>query len=297
LRRLGFRNSQDVGACADRLQIAGTKEPSMKMPQQLKKWFEVDGELDGHMFHTYRSLRWGLAILAFFFPLGLWGIGKAVHGLDLQPSMSAYYFAADITMCATFPMRSIFVGALCAICAALYLYKGFSKAENVLLNLAAVFGVIVAIVPENLDDYQVKTCEGLRELAQRQEGAFPWHYVAAVSMFVCLALVCWTCATRTLKYLPSQEKSLERSFRWSYLVIGAFMVGFPAVGVIFNDFLRAESLVFFIELAGIWTFAAYWTVKSIELMISRADAQKLAEQCSRAAAQQPPPAPADLARA
>jgi hypothetical protein len=255
----------------------------MRMPEQLRAWFTVDGGLDDHMFRTYLTLRWGLAIIAFAFPLALYTIGKWYYGLPLQSSMSAYFFAADSSMCATFPMRTWFVGILCAICMCLYLYKGFVKAENYLLNLAAIAGVVVAVVPENLDDYQVKTCEGLRELATAQQGAFAWHYTAAVVMFVCLAIVCWTCATATLKYLPEARKHLEPAFRWGYRVIGALMIAFPAVGVIWNEFFRKDSLVFFIEMAGIWTFAAYWFVKSIEMRFSRADAEKLVEDAAAAA--------------
>jgi hypothetical protein len=46
-------------------------------------------------------------------------------------------------------MRDWFVGALFAIAACLYLYKGFTPKENRLLNLAAVFAVGVAIFPMN----------------------------------------------------------------------------------------------------------------------------------------------------
>src|SRR5688500_17264056 len=91
-----------------------------------------------HFSDTYLSIRLGLAVLAFGFPILLWAWGHFIHGLPLQPSMSAYFWAADPTHCASFPMRSIFVGVLIAIAACLYLYKGLTTLENYLLNGAAV---------------------------------------------------------------------------------------------------------------------------------------------------------------
>ncbi|MDR7149821.1 hypothetical protein J2W49_001776 [Hydrogenophaga palleronii] len=50
-----------------------------------------------HFSETYFSLRLGLAVLAFAFPAVLYFWGRFVHDLPLQPSMSAYFFAARAT--------------------------------------------------------------------------------------------------------------------------------------------------------------------------------------------------------
>src|SRR4051812_17674180 len=87
---------------------------------------------------TYFSLRTGLAVLAFAMPIVLYGYGRLRHGLDLQPSMSRYFWAAAMAdQCAAFPMRTVFVGFLVAIGVGLYLYKGLTRLENSLLNVAA----------------------------------------------------------------------------------------------------------------------------------------------------------------
>lgn len=229
-----------------------------------------------HVFETYVSLRRGMWILAAAFPLGLYLIGKTVYGLDLQPSMSAYFFAADQSMCATFQMRTIFVGMLCAISAALYLYKGFEKLENRLLNAAAVFGAVVVVVPENLDEHQTKVCEGLRALAAAQDGRFPLHYAAAVMMFACLTVVAWRCACKTLALLPQEHKHLEVWFRTTYKSIAVAMLGLPLLtGVVLKYGLDVKCAAFFAEAAGIWTFAAYWFVKSREMELSKAEFRAL----------------------
>ncbi len=69
-------------------------------------------ELRQHFSATYFPLRLALAALAFVFPVFLYLWAKLVHGLPLQPSMSAYFFAADATQCADFPMRTFFAAGL-----------------------------------------------------------------------------------------------------------------------------------------------------------------------------------------
>lgn len=174
------------------------------------------GQLGEHVFGTYISLRWGLAALAFLFPPALYALGKLAYGLPLQPSMSAYYFAADASMCATFPMRNVFVGTLCAIALGLYLYKGWNDRENYLLNTAAVSAVIVALCPERLDEDQLGVCEGLKAVAAAQQQQLPWHHTAAVTMFVLLALVAWFCSSETLKELPKEHAWRAPRFARAY---------------------------------------------------------------------------------
>ena len=54
-------------------------------------------ELWKHFSDTYFSLRAGLALLGFAMPFVLYLYGKLGHGLDLQSSMSAYFWAATRT--------------------------------------------------------------------------------------------------------------------------------------------------------------------------------------------------------
>src|SRR5829696_6432645 len=46
-----------------------------------------------HVFDSYYWLRFGMAITAFLFPPLLWAWGKLLFDLQLQGSMSAYYWA------------------------------------------------------------------------------------------------------------------------------------------------------------------------------------------------------------
>lgn len=233
-------------------------------------------QLAWHFSKTYFALRLGLAALAFSFPLFLWWYGKLVHGLDMQASMSAYFWAAaDAKQCAAFPMRTFFAGYLFAIASGLFLYSGLTHLENWLLNAAGVSAALVAIYPEALGGREsaVNTCAAVKEWATGPGDPLQTHFVAAVVLFALLALVAWRCAGQSLKYLPEAAKDKEPLYRRAYLVLAAAMGFGPlfAIGVLrFVDFPNAA---FFAEWLGIWTFGAYWAVKTRELQLSRLDRQ------------------------
>lgn len=229
-------------------------------------------ELWKHFSGTYFSLRLALALFAAFLPLVLWLCGK-YYGLDLRASMSGYFWAAaDGGQCAAFPMRTIFVGFLFAIAICLYAYKGLTPRENTLLNLAAICAFLVALFPERLaladadHDQQVKalfdTCPAVKAWASADH--WPIHFPAAITLFVLLAVVAWSCANKSLEYLPPARGPAwyHRIYQW----IAVAMLLFPVSGIAVAYFLGAASdWIFFIEAAGIATFAVYWIVKTFEL--------------------------------
>ena len=85
-----------------------------------------------HIFSSYFILRVGIAILAIVFPLILW-IGGGMMEIKFQPSMSDYYNAVGIDGKS---MRDWFVGILWAVGVFLVLYKGRSRKEDLILDLA-----------------------------------------------------------------------------------------------------------------------------------------------------------------
>jgi hypothetical protein len=232
-------------------------------------------EIQEHFSDTYFSLRIGLVLLAFSMPFVLYLYGKFRHGLDLQPSMSAYFWAATGQQCATFPMRTIFVGFLFATGICLYVYKGLTPLENYLLNGAAICAALVAIYPEGLPkdpagDLRLEqlydSCPAVRDWAQRD--ALHVHLISAVILFVILAIVAGFCADKSLQYLDPVHK--PEKFRRAYKLISVAMILFPLPGIaVAYLFGVQQSKVFFIEAAGIMTFGVYWAVKSRELALSR----------------------------
>jgi hypothetical protein len=232
-------------------------------------------ELRNHMAATYLTLRRGIAVIAALLPLLLWLGGMARFGLPLQDSMSAYYNTG---------MRDVFVGVLCATGAFLYLYKGFGDLENIALNLAGVFAVGVALIPPGQWAFG--------------PGLLTGHGAAGVLFFVSIGYVCIFRASDTLPLMKDRRNA--EMYGRAYKILGWGMIASPVAAYLLTVLLQsgsqARSYIFFVEVLGVWTFAAYWILKSRE--IEQTDAERLVAQATvasdasgklhRAAA--PPPA-------
>lgn len=219
----------------------------------------MNDKLQRRVFSTYITLRYGIAVIGALLPLLVYAVG-ALHHVSLQSSISAYYWApyglADA------PSRDWFVGCLFAVAALLYLYKGFSTAENLALNAAAIFAAGVAVFPTTWN-------------CTSQRGTFSVHGFCAVAMFVCLVYVVWFRAGDTLSLLVAHPVLVAR-FRRLYKLLGALMLASPLTAFLLNAAIGSHtSYIFFIESAGIEAFAAYWVTKSYELRHSAATARVL----------------------
>lgn len=215
--------------------------------------------LEKHVLATYGTLRIGIAVIALLFPLILGVGGFLFAGIPLQNSLSAYYHAhvppCEVTLEA--PMRNWFVGVLCAIGAFLYLYKGFSKVENIALNIAGAMAVGVAMFP------MLWTCH-------KDSSLLSLHGFCAVSFFLCIAFVSIRCASDTLHLI--QDTAVRRRFKQCYNVTGFTMIVFPLAAYLFTVvFRQLERLTLFVEIAGIMAFAAYWIIKSREILQTQSE--------------------------
>lgn len=98
----------------------------------------LSGEDQDYAIKTWRYLR--LAMVALFVGLIVsivfewWKVDQEC----LQTSISAYYYT---------PVHGYFVGALVSIGVCLFCLKGSTDAEDVLLNFAGMFALVVALVP------------------------------------------------------------------------------------------------------------------------------------------------------
>lgn len=219
-------------------------------------------ELQEHIFSSYLHLRYGAAIIGALLPLIIYLVG-ILNGVPLADSISDYYWVPNGPEA---PSRDLFVGCLFAVAAILYLYKGFSKAENVALNLAALLAVGVALFP---------TAEYDQAVGEK----FSIHGFCAVSMFICLVYVVWFRAGDTLHLLSSGATPSPTRYRQLYRIVGGVMLVSPLTAYIVNSIIGTEtSFVFFIEVAGIWAFAAYWLIKGSELKRSGATRNALCKE-------------------
>lgn len=234
-----------------------------------------------HFSITYLSMRIVLFLLAFTMPVVLSLYGEIRHGLEFQSSMSSYFWAAETEeQCATFPMRTIFVGYLFAVGVFLFAYKGLTGLENTLLNLAALCAFAVAVYPEKLtlpdsltlDPWEGQlfhTCGAVAIWAKNQADSLSVHihWVAAMSLFIFLAIVAVFCADKSLKYLPAKYR--PGLYRYAYKVLGGLMLVFPLIGFLIAYLLDLwPHKVFIIETLGVVIFGLYWSIKTIELSLS-----------------------------
>jgi hypothetical protein len=224
----------------------------------------------------FQVSRRGIAFIAIAFPLILWLGGYFVARLHLEGSMSAYYHASAASQAfeqlhpdslidpGRGVMRNAFVGLLFALGGILVLYKGFTSMEDWALNLAGVMALGVALFPMAWGP----------EFKGREVSLlnvhFSLHGFCAVTLFLCIGYVCIFRAGDTLKLIkdPKVRDRYQRAYKW----LGWAMIVFPIVPFVLFGVLQIQNrATFFVELAGIWVFAAYWLVKDHEISTSHAD--------------------------
>ena len=208
--------------------------------------------LQKHILATYVNLRVGMAVIGIVFPVLLY-VGGRVFGLPLQDSISAYYHASADGK----SMRDVFVGVLFALGVFLYLYKGYTVRENYALNLGGIFAIGVAMFPTEWDCGNA--CHDISI-----------HGICAVSFFLAIAYVCIWRSGDTLALI--KDVAVRQRYRRTYRTIGIAMATSPVIAMILTLFFQnLKSYVYFVELTGVWAFAAYWFLKSYELRDSSAD--------------------------
>ncbi|WP_375401912.1 hypothetical protein [uncultured Sphingomonas sp.] len=194
---------------------------------------------------SYFRLRRGMALVAFALPPTLWlggGLGR------LQGSLSAYYHHADGQM------RDVLVGALWALGTFLYFYKGYSRAEDLALDGAGLAAVLVAVAPMDWPAGAPATLTGRL------------HAAAAIGFFLLIAYVCVFRSGDTLRLL--RDEAQAATFRATYRLLGLLMVALPLAVWAVHALAPAREnspVLFLVEAAGVYVFAAFWWIKSREI--------------------------------
>lgn len=206
---------------------------------------------------SYFLLRRGLAMLAFALPILLWLWAGPDH---LQGSISAYYhYAAGDLRYGAGTSRDILVGILWAAGAFLFFYKGYSREENIALDVAGVAAVCLALFPMDWPP---------SDTAQPSLVSIV-HSVSAVLLFLAMAYVCLCQSGPTLRLM--RDPARQRRFKAIYKLLGTLMIVLPLTVVTLHYLLPSptgsSSLTFSVEVAGIYVFSAFWLVKSREIAI------------------------------
>ncbi len=212
-------------------------------------------DLSQHITATYKALRIGIGVIAIVFPLILAVGGYLSAHIPLQGSLSAYYHASNPfdAVPGHGAMRNEFVGILFAVGTILFLYQGFSRLEDYALNLAGILALGVAIFPMTWP-----------EGSGSQDSPFSLHGICAVSAFACIGYVCIFRASDTLALIKDEVK--RKRYRRSYKILGVLMVALPLLAASLKFFAPFRTwTIFFVEVAGLYVFAAYWLLKSHEV--------------------------------
>lgn len=229
-------------------------------------------QLQQHVLATYFTLRWGLAAMAVVLPLILWALHRWGAAKEPLKSMSHSYWLLESN--SWFSGRAVFVGGLFAIAVGLYLYKGYTKKENLALNLAAVLLIVVALFPTELncssDDRPVDP-----SLPSYCFPGFNPHGPSAITAFLILGYVVFFRAHDSLTAI--RDEATRSFFGRAYELSAIGMVAFPVTALALH-WLRNEysTLTFWLEAAGIFAFAIFWALKSLEMRRSFAE-QKAAQ--------------------
>lgn len=220
---------------------------------------------------TYFSLRWAAAIIGYAFPLVLW-IGGLIAGFGVRDSMSAYYHAyyhsptsyslvKNDTPCAKLTaeqknaspeagsLRNEFVGFLFAIGAILYVNKGHTNKENILLNFAGLFACLIALFP------MPWKCEPADFVTP--------HGIFAILFFASIASILFFCSKDTVNCLPEERRGFY--YKW-YYALAVVLLTSPLLALAANEgLLGKKSYAFGIEFIGIYAFGTYWIIKTREI--------------------------------
>lgn len=218
---------------------------------------------------SYLYLSFGMGLLALLLPVALLLAG----GYAGHYSISYFYHVNDLS-------RNILVGALCATGVFLFLFQGLSRWENMILNLAGVAAIGVAFLP--------------MPPAQCAPGsAMTLHAASAIVFFLSLAVVAIGFAKTRIRFIifpPKRER-----FKRAYDLAGLAMIAMPlaVVALYYLGGRRCEThWIFWVEVLGIWAFAAYWFIKTAEyklLLRVRWVASQRERREREAAAAGPPP--------
>lgn len=202
-----------------------------------------------HLESSFITQRIGMALLAFAFPL-FFIVSSLLGRTEWQPSISAYYWTEDLE-------RNFFVGALCAMGVFLFLYKGYTLLEDLILDLAGLCAVGVAFAAMVRDS----DCEPSR---------IQLHGVFAVTFFACIGYICIFMSRKSLDEERDEQRraAFMRNYWICATVMAAAIVAAVVMQVLPSDRTQAmceRGWTFWCESFAVWAFAAFWYIKTREL--------------------------------
>ncbi len=216
-----------------------------------KKYHFVMADNNNDHVISYLTLRKAVGFLGITFPIVLF-LGSILFGAceGFQDSISDYHNTN---------MRDVFVGILSAIALFLFAYTGYDDLDYWMSKAAGIFGFMVAIFPDALDDNECTIY--VKQIIPDWMATV--HFISAALFFLVLAYFCIFLFTKS-KGEPTPEKK-KRNIIYKIcgytmivcLVLLALYFFIPA----FKDALETFKPVLILEVVMLWAFGLSWVVK------------------------------------
>jgi len=202
---------------------------------------------------SYYRVRRAIGILGVILPIVLI-IGGILSNNQIEPSISDFYHTT---------MRDIFVGTLFAIGIFLISYKGYKRdvgewiSDDWVATLAGIAAFGLALFP---NESQAVVTVSQEALGLKVSSIF--HYVSALTFFICLGVFCY------YKFPKTAKPVRRRIYFWCghVIVISTILItitsymkikGSPEMKAMVVDW----NLVLWLEAIGVWAFAFSWLTK------------------------------------
>lgn len=196
---------------------------------------------------SYFLLRQFIGLIGIFLPFTL-----VIFTMKIQPSISHYYYSTA---------NSIFTGALCALFAFLFTYKGNYKFENIITNFAGVFAAMVAFFPTNFEHFIGERYITIPKFIDSSKMIETIHYIAAALLFICFSLICFFIFTK-----PDEEQLIDTKKKRRnsiYITCGIIMV-ISMLYILLQKFfpvIKFKNSTFWFETFTLLPFGFSWLLK------------------------------------
>jgi hypothetical protein len=212
---------------------------------------KTKSEEDNNLVLSYLALRKAVGFLGISFPIVLI-IGSILFGActGFQESISDYHNTN---------MRDVFVGILSAIALFLFAYSGYDDLDFWMAKAAGLFGFMVAIFPDALDDNEC-TIYVKQLIPDWMETV---HFISAALFFLVLAYFCIVLFTKSKGEMTPEKKKRNIIYRVcgytiiTCLVLLALYFFTPALKELLEDY----KPVLILEIVALWAFGFSWVVK------------------------------------
>jgi len=216
-------------------------------------WIKIRNNSDKPELISARSVQFTIGFLGFIFPLLLIVVAAVFSNCqNVQNSISAYYHTIS---------RNVFVGVLCAISLSLFAYRGYSRVDNLVGNLAAASALGVAFFPTSLDAPFTPCLPTVFDNGM----VSTFHFLSAAVLFVCFSFFSLLLFTKS-KGTKSKVKIIKNRIYRTCGFIMLACIGLIAIYFGFQEKLiqSLEKLrpVFWLESLALWAFSISWLTKS-----------------------------------